>query len=206
MLKFVLVTLLIQKEKKFVASKFLSPISPLNGYSKEFGENILEEVNDLEIISLATSVENQKFLDQNIIKLLNINLPLTGKSSISDDKKSRIIGLSVDQWLVIFKSGENDSEAIFKNALSDEVYLTIQTDAWVILRISGPLALKALERICPINLEPDVFLENDIARTIMEHLGSIVICEKVSSYLVMSASSSAKSFLHALETSLQNVN
>ena len=84
--------------------------------------------------------------------------------------------------------------------------MTIQTDAWVILRISGPLALKALERICPINLEPDVFLENDIARTIMEHLGSIVICEKVGSYLVMSASSSAKSFLHALETSLQNVN
>tara|TARA_B110000459_G_scaffold53887_1_gene60123 strand:+ start:1715 stop:2284 length:570 start_codon:yes stop_codon:yes gene_type:complete len=189
-----------------VASKFLSPISPLNGYSKEFGENILEEVTGLEIISLATSVENQKLLDQSITKLLNINLPLTGKSSISEDKKSRVIGLSMDQWLAIFESDERDSEAIFKNALSDDVYLTTQTDAWVILRISGPLALKALERVCPINLEPDVFLENDIARTIMEHLGSIVICEKGGSYLVMSASSSAKSFLHALETSLKNVN
>ena len=55
-----------------MASKLLSPISPLDGYSKEFDENILEEVIDLEIISLATSVEKQKLLDQNIIKFLNV--------------------------------------------------------------------------------------------------------------------------------------
>lgn len=188
-----------------MVSKLLLPISPLNGYSKEFEDNILEEVADLGVISLATSVENKILLDLNIKKIFKVDLPVPGKSSLSKDGKFRIVGLSIDQWLAIFKSDESDPETVFKNTLSDDVYFTIQTDAWVILRMSGPLALKALERICPINLDPDVFLENDMARTMMEHLGSIVICEKTDSYLVLSASSSAKSFLHALEKSLQNV-
>ena len=137
-----------------MVSKLLLPISPLNGYSKEFEDNILEEVADLGVISLATSVENKILLDLNIKKIFKVDLPVPGKSSLSKDGKFRIVGLSIDQWLAIFKSDESDPETVFKNTLSDDVYFTTQTDAWVILRMSGPLALKALERICPINLDP----------------------------------------------------
>ena len=100
---------------------------------------------------------------------------------------------------------EYQLSSLLENCLSKNSYLTLQTDAWVCIRISGPSALKALERICPINLDPEIFLKDYIARTITEHLGSIVICENPNSYLLMSASSSAKSFLHALEVSLKNV-
>jgi methylglutamate dehydrogenase subunit D len=39
----------------------------------------------------------------------------------------------------------------------------------------------------------------------MEHLGTILLREADDRFLLMSASSSARSFLHGLETSLRNV-
>ena len=44
------------------------------------------------------------------------------------------------------------------------------------------------------------------ARTVMEHLGVLILRTGEDDYLLLSASSSAKSFLHAVEVSLTNVN
>lgn len=189
----------------FVDNFMLQPISPLNGYSRKFGENKLEEVDNMKVISIATSEENKNFLNKELLKIFNIGLPVPGKSNLSSDGSIRLLGLSLDQWLVMCSEQECNLDSILDGSLPEKAYLTLQTDAWVMIRISGPSALTALERICPVNLDPQIFLKNYIARTIMEHLGSIVICEDLNSYLLMSASSSAKSFLHSLELSLQNV-
>jgi len=195
----------IQREIEFVGDYALKSISPLNEYSRNFKENLLEEVVGMEVISIATSVENKDFLNKQLIEIFNLELPVPGKSHLSSNGLSRLMGLSLDQWLIVSVDQKYELKALLENSLSNKSYVTLQTDAWVCIRISGRSALKALERICPVNLDPDLFLKDFIARTMMEHLGSIVICENPNSYLLMSASSSAKSFLHALEVSLKNV-
>ena len=78
-------------------------------------------------------------------------------------------------------------------------------NVWVALDISGPKARDALERICPIDLHDDAFAIMDLARTTMEHLGVIILRTDEERWRLLSASSSARSFLHALETSVKNV-
>ena len=195
----------IQREIEFVGDYALKSISPLNEYSRNFKENLLEEVVGMEVISIATSVENKDFLNKQLIEIFDLELPVPGKSHLTSNGLSRLLGLSLDQWLIVSVDQKYELKALLENSLSNKSYVTLQTDAWVCIRISGRSALKALERICPVNLDPDLFLKDYIARTMMEHLGSIVICENPNSYLLMSASSSAKSFLHALEVSLKNV-
>ena len=195
----------IQREIEFVGDYALKSISPLNEYSRNFKENLLEEAVGMEVISIATSVENKDFLNKQLIEIFDLELPVPGKSHLTSNGLSRLLGLSLDQWLIVSVDQKYELKALLENSLSNKSYVTLQTDAWVCIRISGRSALKALERICPVNLDPDLFLKDYIARTMMEHLGSIVICENPNSYLLMSASSSAKSFLHALEVSLRNV-
>ena len=66
-------------------------------------------------------------------------------------------------------------------------------------------AEEALRRLCPIDLAGAQFPLNASARTVMEHMGAIVVRVSVDSFLLLSASSSAKSFWHAVEVSMKNV-
>ena len=70
--------------------------------------------------------------------------------------------------------------------------------------ISGKGVRRALERICSLNLGPTVFEIDAAARTSMEYLGTIIIRNDEDSFLLMSASSSANSFLNAVEKSIEN--
>ena len=73
------------------------------------------------------------------------------------------------------------------------------------LRLRGEKAREALERICLLDLDESAFQVGDAARTAMEHLGTVILREGSDCFLLMSAGSSAKSFLHAVETSVRNV-
>ena len=84
-------------------------------------------------------------------------------------------------------------------------HITDQTDAWVILEISGESSREALERICQVDLDKNVFQLDGMARTSMEHMSAIIISKADDTFYLMSASSSAKSFLHAVELSAQHV-
>ena len=65
--------------------------------------------------------------------------------------------------------------------------------------------MTALERICPLDLDPLGFEGDGAARTTMEHMGAFVMRDGEGGFFLMSARSSAKSFLHAVETSIKNV-
>jgi len=104
--------------------------------------------------------------------------------------------------LVVFPHAEPDAAKRVNAELKGAAYTTDQTDNWVVLALSGPLALAALERLCPIDLHDSSFPIDSSARTVMEHMGAVICRTGEDSFLLMSASSSAASFLHAVETSL----
>ena len=90
-------------------------------------------------------------------------------------------------------------------AVSGTAWATDQSDSYCLLRLEGARSREVLERICPLDLHPGAFALGAASRTAMEHLGVLLIREEAEQYLLMSARSSALSFLHAVQTSIQNI-
>ena len=177
---------------------------PLAGYDQSFDGVSLKAPADLSIVSVALPVGGEAAAEKAIKTAYGAALPDIGKSVLSKDGGTRLVRLSPDAAFVIFTHATPDAEPHVAGKLKGAAYTTDQTDVWTGLEISGPNVRTALERICPIDLHPDSFAEGDAARTVMEHLGTLILRTGPETFLLMSASSSAKSFLHAIETSIHN--
>jgi len=172
----------------------LTSKSPLNGYSETIAGVVLEEVPDLNITSIATPLGGEKKRDA-AFKKLGFETVAAGKSVRS--KTGRLIGMAVDQHFLVY-GGTPDL------GLKD-VYTTDQTHNWVALRAIGPNIWPALERLCMLDLHPDTYLTNDAIRFDIETMMAIMVKEADDQVLILGASSSAKSFVHAIETALHSI-
>jgi methylglutamate dehydrogenase subunit D len=177
----------------------------LGGYAGSFGETTLAEVTDLALVSIAVPLGGRDALDAALDAAWGASIVAPGRTAGSSDGATRLIGLAPDLLLAVLPHPDGLAAPAITDRLGATAYVTEQSDNWVILRLAGPAARPALERICPIDLHPAAFPEGRAARTMMEHLGAIVVHEAPDTFLLLSASSSAGSFLHALETSLRNV-
>lgn len=177
---------------------------PLAGYNQSFGGIALIAPTDFAVVSVALPLGHEEAAQKAIKAAYGSALPDVGKLALSSDGKARLVRLSLDQGFVIFSHVPPDAEAVVAGKLKGAAYTTDQTDVWTGLILSGPKARAVLERICPIDLHPQAFAVHDAARTTMEHLGVLIIRIGKDEFLLMSASSSAKSFLHAIETSIHN--
>lgn len=180
-----------------MANLTLERTTPLKGYQQRFGDTLLNEVVDLSIYSIGLALQPGAAL-ASIEKNLGTAWPVTGKSTSNADSTYQLLGLQLDQVFVL-ASGDSALPELDASA-----YITDQSDSWVGLRLQGAKSHESLERICPIDLHPGVFASGSVTRTTMEHLAVIVLCESQDSYLLLSPTSSAQSFLHAVETSVRN--
>ena len=130
-------------------------------------------------------------------------MPAPAKSSTSGE--TRAIQTAHDQMLLVFAHDTPDAEKVVQEKLSGAGYTTDQTDSWIVLEVAGPDTLAALGRSCPRDLHLDVFPVDATARTVMEHMGAMIVRVEKERFLLLSASSSAGSFLHAVETSYHYV-
>ncbi|MFD0858981.1 sarcosine oxidase subunit gamma [Roseovarius aquimarinus] len=181
----------------------LTAAPPLAGYDRSFGDIRLSAPKDLAIVSIALPLGGEDAAKTAIKSAFGAALPDVGLSAAAKDV--RLVRLGLDQAFVLMTRATPDAEPHVAAKLGGAAYTTDQTDAWCALEISGPGARRALERICPVDLHPDVFAVNALARTVMEHMGAIVLRTGEEAYLLLSASSSAKSFAHAVEVSAKNV-
>ncbi len=179
----------------------LSATSPLGGVDLTHGQNRIRERPDLAIVSVATPQGGDAALTRAFEVGWSLDWPTPTISTTCLDM--RAIRTSPDQVLLVFPHASPDAERHVAAKLDGAGYTTEQTDAWVVLDISGPNTRSALERLCPIDFAemPD----NGAARTVMEHMGAILLRLATNQYWLMSASSSARSFLHAVETSFTNI-
>ncbi len=180
----------------------LTQTSSLNGYDQPIGDMRLREITDLDLTSLAIPHKGATKLKTAIKNGLSLSMPTPMKSTA--DAKSRLLMTQPDQIFAMTPRSKH-AESTIRKAIGDTAYITDQTDAWVVLELSGPSSRTALERICQLDLHPDVFKKNQMARTTMEHMGSMIIRTDNDTFILMSASSSAASFLHAVEISVQHV-
>lgn len=182
----------------------LSAVSPLNGFTQNYGETLLKENAQMHIISIATALGQHQQLDQQLKTHFGIGLPAVGKVNRNNQGES-LLGLQADQCFMVASTLQNDPVNALAAQLADTAYLSDQSDSWAILELDGPCALPALERICTIDLDEAVFLTDSMARTSMEHLSVIIERPTSSLFRLYSPRSSAQSFLHAVTVSLNNV-
>ncbi len=186
--------------------EFLLKAEPfLGGFSRDIGGTVLTEVTDQALVSIAQPLGGREALEKAVKSAWGCALPAPGKSAAGTDRPLRLICMGADAFMVLMPANGPLAVPDVTRALGTAGYYTEQSDNWVILRLSGPLAIAALERICPIDLHPDALPAGSFARTSMEHLGAIVMRESDDQFLLLSPSSSARSFLHALETSIEYV-
>ena len=179
----------------------------LGGYQAQFGPISLREISDICMVSMAVPLAEEQAVHKALKAAFGIDMPDIGQSQGAAALDSRVLRMGLDHMFVLFARAQNTErpEQQIKTLMKSTVYTTDQSHNWVGLEISGPGCRSALERICPIDLHPERFTINAVARTQMEHLGTIILCVDHETYWLFSASSSAKSFLHALETSIHNV-
>ena len=180
----------------------LSAISSLNGYDKDIGNIRLREVSNQSLIAMAIPQGGETKFKNSIKNIFGLKMPTPSKSV--KNKDTRILSTQPDQIFVLTKRID-DPEKSMAIEFDGSAYITDQTDAWVILEISGSSSREALERICLLDLDKEIFQLDSMARTSMEHMSAIIIRKAEDTFYLMSASSSAKSFLHALELSAQHV-
>src|SRR6056297_1802469 len=194
----------IPKESVCVADFTLTAEPPLAGTDMVIAGVRLWAPADLAVVSLALPLGREDEARSAIEAGFGAALPGIGKSAVTSES-TRLIRLAPDLAFAVFTHATPDAERVVADRLDGAVYTTDQTDVWVALALSGGNTRRALERICPIDLHPQVFGVDYAARTVMEHLGVLILRTGDDDYLLLSASSSAKFFLHAIEVSLRNI-
>lgn len=177
----------------------------LGGYRERFDGVTLEELPDLAIVSIATPLGDEAALARALENAFGAARPAVGTTTLSRDGRTRLLGMAPDQTFAIFSHDRPDAEKVVAGLIDGAGYTTDQTDVWVAMRIDGPKARAALERICPLDLHPKAFPVGRVGRTVMEHLGTIVLRDGEDSFVLISARSSAESFRHAVEVSVHNI-
>lgn len=180
----------------------LTPTALL-GADVTIGANRITERADLALVSVAAPLGGDAALAGALSSGWGLEMPTPTRASLSGEM--RAVQLTADQLLLVFPHSAPDAEPTVQAKLQGAGYTTDQTDAWLRVEISGPDTRAALERICPIDLGAQAFAPGAAARTVMEHMGTVIVALEPDRYLLLSASSTAGSFLHALETSLRNV-
>lgn len=174
----------------------------LDGADLTIGENRIVERSDLAIVSVAAPLGGEDALRAAFARRWSLDLPAPTRSA--DRGPLRAIRTGADQVLLIFPEAHMTWLDV-RSALDGSGYTTDQTDAWVVLEISGPETPAALERLCPLDVDAARFPVGAAGRTLMAHLGVIVLRLGEEKFWLMSAASSARSFLDAAATAFRNV-
>jgi sarcosine oxidase subunit gamma len=175
--------------------------TPLDGLRRRFDGIEIAEPPQMGLVSLAPPQGGEAALEAALGEAYGLDLPEVGRSH--EVGGVRLLGVQRDQFWLIWPHETPDALAEARARLGEAAYMTDQSDAWAMLRLFGSRAPLALERICMLDLE--ALPDGAVARTLMEHLGIILLREGREAFLLLSARSSARSFLHAVETSARNV-
>ena len=172
---------------KLVSKSPVDGIVPLeiNGLS-------LTEIVPEQVTSVAPYAGQESAASEALTALIGAGIPAPNRSTGREG--ARVVWTGAGQAMVI--------GPVVDPSLAQHAALTDQSDAWVVLEVSGPDCRLALERICPIDLHPDAFAVNAVARTVMEHMSAIIWRKGENEFRLCSARSSAGSFVHAVENSI----
>lgn len=148
-------------------SAYISPFALSDGtdgpeFSNEFGTATISEIKVPALICLAGKPMDDELPAANFIRY--------------DSPSRKIMALAPDQWLISNMTGlpEDLLNEVHMQYAGKTVVCADHSHAWSILRLSGLSAPKCLSRLCPVDLHPDVFGNDDLIQTNM--VGIYILC------------------------------
>lgn len=181
----------------------LNAVTPLAGFSETVGSTAISEPSGRSLVAVAPSRGEEAELQSALKAGFGLAWPVTGQSTTNGD--ARLMGMAPDQAFLLFSHAGPNAVPAVREKLGNAGWLTDQSDSWAMLSVSGPDCRAALERLCMLDLHRDVFVIGAAQRTTMEHLAVIIVREEADTFLLMSPTSSAESFLDAVVTSARNI-
>ena len=181
----------------------LKALPVLDGFDHDFDGTRLRELTEMAAVAVSVPKGGEAALGKKMKSAFGGGIPAMGESYAGAG--GRVMAFAGDQFMVLFDHAPHSGVPVIAEKLGETGYYVEQTNNWVFLELSGPLARAALERICAVNTDPTKFPVDRAERTSMEHMGAILCRTGEDTFLIMSASSTAGSFLHALETSVKFV-
>lgn len=184
----------------------LKPLCALGGataQTERFDGLTLRENPDLAMASVAIRTGRDKDFAKAAKKLFGGALPKPGGMAGAGEWTAFWTGPG--QWMVTaaFASHE-DIARIVKAGLGDTASVTEQTDGWVRFEIDGRRAMDMLERLCAVDIR--VMQSGAATRTVIEHLGSFVLCLTAGqAFSIITLRSAAGSMHHALVTAMKSL-
>ena len=182
----------------------LEATATLGGADITIAGNRIIERDDLAIVSVTSPLGGDAVLKRALKAGHGLAMPSATRSTTSKNGM-RAVNTAQDQILLVFARTTPDAEHHVRTGLRGTGYTTDQTDSLVAIEIFGPDTMAAMERLCQLDLHPDNFGTDMAGRTLMEHMAATIICLADAHFLLLAASSSGISFLHAIEASYRNV-
>jgi heterotetrameric sarcosine oxidase gamma subunit len=140
-----------------------------NGFS-------FKELSNIPKINLRGKSAEKDFIN-NVVKVLDITLPIIPNTSESNDKL-KIIWLSPNEWLIEIYEIEDFEKILsdLKNSLnSQNTAVTDVTESKTILRLNGLYLYKLLSKFMIINLDKALDKEFSVAQTIFIKVPVLII-------------------------------
>ena len=83
--------------------------------------------------------------------------------------------------------------------------VTDQSDAWVVVSVTGDAVTDVLARLVPVDLRMTVFPEGQVAKTMLAHMPVTIIRTGDAAFEIMAMRSMAATLVHELETAAKGL-
>lgn len=164
----------------------------------------IEEVAGRGLVSIAARLGAESALRDRVRDAFGLDLP--GPNRLATGSRVAFAWMAQGQW---FADAPDDAvpdlAAELASAAGDSASLTDQSDGWVRLRLSGPNIRAALGKLCMLDLDDSRFPPGSAARTVMEHLGMVILRPDAGIFELWSARSTGHSFVHAIRTAASSL-
>jgi sarcosine oxidase subunit gamma len=156
----------------------------------------LRSVTSRALVSVIARRGKMQPLAAAVREAFGVELP--AKPQLARGRSVSFLWAGHNQWLAM-ADRRDDLCSTLKRELGPLASLSDQSDARVILELSGTAARQTLAKLMPIDLHPRAFQPNDTALTLFGHVaGQITQIDDTPVYELMAPRSFAESFAHDL--------
>ncbi|HEY0106774.1 MAG TPA: sarcosine oxidase subunit gamma family protein [Rhizomicrobium sp.] len=128
--------------------------------------------DDLEIASVAVRAGARDAFDARASALLSF-IPKDGPVRSGNGNMSAL-GIGPGRWLFLRRGGQGDFAAGLAADLAPLASVSDQSDGYVSFAVGGDCARRTLAKGMPLDLHPAAFAEDDVAVTLVTHIGAVV--------------------------------
>lgn len=163
---------------------------------ESLGRIAIREITGRSLVSVTARQGRADRVVRAVAARHGVTLPVPGQSASASDLT--FVWMGPQQWFADApRDAVPDLEAELRASLGDDASLTDQSDSWIRIGLCGDRLHRVLEKLCMVDLHPDHFVPGSAVRSVMEHLGVVILRpEEGDDFELWSARSSARS-LHA---------